>query len=163
MNSYSTLTETSPANKKLPDSPAAGRSHTVLAVSNCKVLYVEDNVFNQALAMKLFSKIGCELQIACNGYHALDMIIKEKFDLIFMDINMPGLNGYETTSIIREKLRLKVPILALTNCDTDEDIKMCRSVGMNDHLRKPLNEKQLTHGIIRWKKDVMDVRKFLNV
>src|SRR5687768_18612625 len=129
MNSYPTLAETSAVKMEKPDTIFNGRASTASIDSNCKVLYVEDNVFNQALARQLFSKIGCDLEIACNGYQALEMIIKEKFDLIFMDINMPGLNGFETTSIIREKLRLKVPILALTNSDTDEDIRMSKSVG----------------------------------
>jgi two-component system, sensor histidine kinase and response regulator len=161
MNTYPALAEISAEKTENSDIVFNGRSSQAYIERNCKVLYVEDNIFNQALARQLFSKIGCNLEIAGNGYQALEMIIKESFDLIFMDINMPGLNGYETTSIIRKKLRLKLPILALTNCDSDEDIKMSQAVGMNEHLKKPLNEKQLTQTIIRWKKDSIDFRKFI--
>jgi CheY-like chemotaxis protein len=130
----------------------AGRN-TVSMNTECRILYVEDNRFNQELAKMLFNKVGCMAEIAANGYEALEMIINRRFDIIFMDINMPGLNGYETTTIIRQKLCLKIPILALTHCDSEEDIKMCNMVGMNDHLKKPLNEKELSHSLIRWTRD----------
>ena len=126
---------------------------TVLVNTECRILYVEDNPFNQELAKMLFNKAGCVAEIAANGYEALEMIINGSFDIIFMDINMPRLNGYETTTIIRKKLGLKIPILALTHCDSEEDIKMCKMVGMNDHLKKPLNEAELSHTLIRWRKD----------
>jgi two-component system, sensor histidine kinase and response regulator len=130
----------------------AGRS-TLSLNTECRVLYVEDNRFNQELAKMMFNRIGCVVDIAANGYEALEMIVRERFDIIFMDINMPRLNGYETTIIIRTKLGLKIPILALTHCDSDEDVRMCKQAGMNDHLKKPLNQKELAHSIMCWRKD----------
>ena len=127
--------------------------NTVSLKTECRILYVEDNRFNQELAKMLFNKVGCVAEIAANGYEALEMIIRQRFDIIFMDINMPGLNGYETTTIIRKKLGFKIPILALTHCDSEEDIIMCKAVGMNDHLKKPLNEAELSHSLLRWRKD----------
>ena len=97
--------------------------------------------------------VAIEVGVVCPQVEALEMIINGSFDIIFMDINMPRLNGYETTTIIRKKLGLKIPILALTHCDSEEDIKMCKMVGMNDHLKKPLNEAELSHTLIRWRKD----------
>ena len=113
-------------------------------------LYVEDNVLNQELARKIFSDIGCRLMIANDGYEALEIITRERFDLIFMDIEMPRINGYEATVIIRQNLCLKTPVIALTSRDSDTDIQTCFQAGMNDHMSKPLNKMALTHSVYRW-------------
>jgi CheY-like chemotaxis protein len=109
------------------------------------ILYVEDNILNQELGKQVFKILGHHLQIASNGEEALLILVKQKFDLIFMDINMPVMNGYEATRIIRENLCLKVPIIALTSRDSNADIENCKLNGMNDHLKKPLDIEELKH------------------
>jgi two-component system, sensor histidine kinase and response regulator len=114
-------------------------------------LYVEDNPLNQELAKQIFDNLGYDLTVANDGQEALELIIQERFDIIFMDINMPRMNGYETTNVIRKRLCLKVPIIALTTCDTESDIEHCKLAGMNYHISKPLNEPKLSAVILKYR------------
>jgi CheY-like chemotaxis protein len=117
-----------------------------------KLLFVEDNVFNQELACFILDKIGCSVEIANDGSEAIEILRDKAYDLILMDINMPGLDGYETTRMLREHLVIETPIIAFTTNVLEEDIQRCLDCGMNDHLGKPYTEQQLSSIIYKWTK-----------
>ena len=114
------------------------------------ILFVEDNVFNQELGAYVLNKIGCYTEIANSGAEAIELIRRNKFHLVLMDINMPGLDGYETTRIMREQLLLDIPIIAFTTNTLEEDVQKSLRSGMNDHLGKPYTELQLAWIIRKW-------------
>ena len=114
------------------------------------ILFVEDNIFNQELGVYVLNKIGCSSDIANNGTEALDMVRKKQYDLVLMDINMPGMDGYETTRIMREQLLIDIPIIAFTTNIHVDDIQKSLQSGMNDHLGKPYTELQLAWVINKW-------------
>lgn len=105
-----------------------------------RALVVEDNKFNQVVVTNLLKKIGITCVVAENGRQALEEIDAESFDLVFMDIRMPIMNGYEATEHIRARAddRASIPILALTGEATKSDVSKCLAVGMNLHLSKPV-------------------------
>lgn len=108
-----------------------------------KVLVVEDNKINQIVTKKILDKSNFKSTIVDDGYAAIEAIAKEYFDVILMDINMPLINGFETTRIIRKK-GLKTPIIALTAFAKDEITEEALAVGMNDILIKPFESSKLT-------------------
>jgi signal transduction histidine kinase/ActR/RegA family two-component response regulator len=114
------------------------------------VLIVEDNLLNQKLASFILKKIGCHSEIASNGLEALEMIGKQNYDLILMDIQMPVMDGLQASMAIRKELHLDVPIVALTANTFNEDVENCFNAGMNDHLGKPYKEEQLIQIIEKW-------------
>jgi CheY-like chemotaxis protein len=114
------------------------------------ILYVDDNRCNQELARQILNNIGCPLKMANNGHEALQMITREKFDMIFMDIEMPVMDGYQATVTIRRHLCLSIPIIALTTLDSPSDIESCLQVGMNDHITKPIQQVQLLSSVFEW-------------
>lgn len=114
------------------------------------VLIVEDNLLNQKLASFILKKINCHAEIASNGLEALEMIGKQNYDLILMDIQMPVMDGLQASMAIRKELRLDVPIVALTANTFNEDVENCMNAGMNDHLGKPYKEEQLIQMIHKW-------------
>ena len=116
------------------------------------LLFVEDNIFNQELACFILDKIGCNVDIANDGSEAIEILRDKTYDLILMDINMPGLDGYETTRMLRERLVIETPIIAFTTNVLEEDIQRCLDCGMNDHLGKPYTEQQLSSIIYKWTK-----------
>ena len=87
-------------------------------------------------------KTNCTVSTANDGENAIKEAAKEEFDIIFMDIQMPGINGYEATQILREKGYSK-PIIACTAGSQDNERKLCESMGLNDIIKKPFNKKQL--------------------
>lgn len=101
-----------------------------------KILVVEDNKINQIVTRKILKKNNLDCVIAEDGFEALEILENETFDLILMDINMPRMNGYETTRLIREK-GITIPVVALTAFDKDEVEKEAFESGMNDVLIKP--------------------------
>ncbi len=103
-----------------------------------KILLVEDNKTNQLLILGLLDESGIEIEIANNGKEAVDMFRANNFALILMDIQMPVMNGYEATALIREQNE-EIPIIALTANAMSEDIEKTIEAGMNTHLGKPLN------------------------
>ena len=106
------------------------------------VLVVEDNRINQIITRKTIEKNNYKCSVVDNGYDALEILEKENFDVILMDINMPLINGFETTKLIRFK-GIDIPIVALTAFDKAEIIEEALSVGINDIIIKPFDNFQL--------------------
>lgn len=107
-----------------------------------KVLVVEDNKINQMVTRKIMEKNNFKFLIVDDGYAAIEALGKEHFDVVLMDINMPLINGFETTRLIRKK-EISVPIIALTAFAKDEITDEAFSVGMNDILIKPFEPSKL--------------------
>jgi PAS domain S-box-containing protein len=110
---------------------------------NIKVLVVEDIPLNQLLIKTLLDDFGFEKDIASNGKIALEFLAKNKYDIILMDLQMPEMNGFETTDYIRNVLKLDIPIIALTADVMTVDYNKCKEIGMNDYIAKPLDESAL--------------------
>lgn len=128
--------------KASQDSQSPGMANQNDAFIGKKVLVVDDNEINILIATRILSKWGVEVEVASNGHEAIDKVMSNTFDLILMDIRMPGIDGYETTSIIREldgDYYKSVPIFALTASSLHEENSMFEACGMNGHLMKPFN------------------------
>ncbi|AEP31255.1 two-component regulator propeller domain-containing protein [Brumicola nitratireducens] len=115
---------------------------------SAKILLVEDVVANQDVAVTMLEMFGCEVDIAGNGQLAVDLTQKNRYDLIFMDLHMPVMDGLTATCIIRENEKSTaqssaVPIIALTAGVFDEEKGLCLEIGMNDFMLKPFNASQL--------------------
>ncbi len=107
-----------------------------------KILVVEDNVINQLVTKKIIEKNNYICKVVDDGFAALQILDNEYFDLVLMDINMPMMNGFETTKRIRQ-LGIKTPIVALTAFDKDEITDEAISSGMNDIIIKPFEPVKL--------------------
>jgi len=109
------------------------------------VLLAEDNPVNQKVARHLLGKLGCEVDVAGNGMETLERWTERPYDAIFMDCQMPGLDGYQTTQRIRasgERGR-RIPIIALTASSMVGDRERCLASGMTDYVSKPLDPREL--------------------
>jgi CheY-like chemotaxis protein len=122
-------------------------------VGNAKILVVEDVTLNQLLMKTLLEGFGFTADIAGNGKIAIEKMQKNEYDLILMDLQMPEMNGFETTGYIRSKMNSDVPIIALTADVTTVDVEKCRAVGMDDYLAKPINEKLLYSKMMKYLKE----------
>ncbi|MES2905512.1 MAG: ATP-binding protein [Pseudomonadota bacterium] len=121
----------------------------------CHILLAEDNSTNQMLIKAMLKREGHSVVTASNGLQAVDAAIKEKFDLILMDCQMPDMDGLEATAKIRihsDALSKNVPILALTANASSESRERCMACGMNDFVSKPVAIEQLQLAIGRWVK-----------
>lgn len=107
-----------------------------------KILIVEDNVINQLVTRKIIEKNNYLCTVVDDGFAAIQILENEDFDLVLMDINMPLMNGFETTKRIRQ-LGIKTPIVALTAFDKDEITDEAISSGMNDIIIKPFEPVKL--------------------
>jgi CheY-like chemotaxis protein len=119
-------------------SPKSSRSY--------HILLAEDNLVNQRLAVRLLEKRGHSVVVAENGRKAVTAFENEPFDLILMDMQMPELNGYEATSIIREKEQATdahIPIIALTAHTMKGDRERCLAAGMDGYVSKPIKIEEL--------------------
>lgn len=111
-----------------------------------RILVVDDNEINILIAKRILSKWGLEIDSAINGYEAIDKVMTEKYDLIFMDIKMPGIDGFETTGIIRDisgAYYKELPIIALTASTLKNDHYKFIECGMNGHVLKPFNPEEI--------------------
>jgi PAS domain S-box-containing protein len=115
---------------------------------NIKVLVVEDIALNQLLMKTILDDFGFEREIAGNGKIAIEKLKANAFDIILMDLQMPEMNGFEATEYIRGNMKSSIPIIALTADVTTADLKKCKSVGMNDYIAKPVDERLLYNKII---------------
>lgn len=108
-----------------------------------KILIIEDNEINRKLMLEILNGYGYKTAVAFNGEEAVSILKQEIFDLIFMDLQMPVLDGFKTTELIRRELMLKTPIIALTAHTILKEKDKCLSYGMNDYLSKPFKETEL--------------------
>jgi signal transduction histidine kinase/CheY-like chemotaxis protein/ligand-binding sensor domain-containing protein len=116
-----------------------------------KVLLVEDNYFNQALAQIILQKLGYEVLIATDGHQALQLLAQQDVALVLMDIEMPGLNGYDTTIGLRQLPGgERTPVIAMTAHHSDEVRQRCTEAGMNDLISKPIDSVVLARCIRQW-------------
>ena len=126
---------------------------------NCQILIVEDNELNQVVLEDTIKKWKGNpvIEIANNGKEAIDKIKRKKFDIILMDIQMPIMNGYETTQYVRKRIQLDyLPILAMTAYATTGEAEKTIIAGMNDYISKPFDPNVLFNKVIallRTKKD----------
>jgi two-component system, sensor histidine kinase and response regulator len=128
----------------LPPLPRARRS--------LRILLAEDNRLNQKVAGKMLEKLGHQVAIAGNGVEAVTAFEKEAFDLVFMDIQMPEMNGYEATARIQERQRaaaFRIPVIAMTAHAMAGDREKCLAAGMDDYISKPISIHQLSAVIAR--------------
>lgn len=129
----------------------------IKTLSGSKILLVEDNEINKEIIIDLLADSGIIIDIASNGLEAIKKFKENSYELIFMDIQMPILDGYEATKEIR-KLNQIIPIIALTANAMKEDIEKTKLVGMNKHLNKPIDIEKLFETLLEFlskKTDVM--------
>ena len=118
-------------------------------IKNVKVLVVEDTALNQLLIKIILMDFGFEFEVADNGKIAIERLREDKYDIILMDLQMPEMNGFETTKYIRGEMKSQIPIIALTADVTTVDLEKCIALGMNDYISKPINEKLLYSKMIK--------------
>ncbi|MCB1984959.1 MAG: response regulator [Burkholderiales bacterium] len=123
--------------------------------SRGKVLLAEDNPVNQDVAIAMLTRLGLETELAKNGKEALELASGTDYDIILMDCQMPLMDGFETTSLIRKnsKNNARTPIIAVTANATTDDRTNCINAGMNDFISKPYTLEQLKQIIFRWLSD----------
>jgi signal transduction histidine kinase/CheY-like chemotaxis protein len=115
------------------------------------VLLVEDNLINQKLAAKLLEKMGCRVDIANDGIEAVEMFAQHFYDLVFMDCQMPRMDGFEATIKIREmETDHRTPIIALTANSLPEDRARSFAAGMDEFLTKPIIRERLKDTLAKW-------------
>ncbi len=118
-----------------------------------RVLVVDDNRTNQQVAQGMLEILGCDSTPAYMGEEALSIVFRDRFDVVLMDVQMPGMDGYEVTDQIRQlehEGENHIPIIAMTANNQSEDIKHCMSVGMDDYLPKPFSLDVLHKKLLRW-------------
>jgi len=121
------------------------------SVRGAKILLAEDNKINQMVATELLKIEGFETTVADNGLIVLELLKKQKFDLILMDIQMPEMDGFDTTKAIRADSRFAdIPILAMTANAMSSDRGLCLEAGMNDHIPKPVEPESLYRALVKW-------------
>jgi two-component system, sensor histidine kinase and response regulator len=115
-----------------------------------RILLAEDNPINQRLAQRLLERQGHRVSIAHNGRQVLDALLKEPFDVLLMDLQMPEMDGLEATVAIREREKLTgghIPIIAMTAHSMKGDRERCLGLGMDGYVSKPINAIELLRQI----------------
>ena len=118
------------------------------------LLIAEDNIINQKVAEKMLNNLGCKISLVINGREAVEEATNNYYDAIFMDCQMPELDGYEATKLIRElpedHQSHGIPIIAFTANAMKDDYKLCQEAGMDDYLCKPVSLEKLEQTLNKW-------------
>ncbi|MFY9309042.1 MAG: response regulator [Bacteroidia bacterium] len=120
------------------------------AITGSRILLVEDIRPNQLLIKTLLEKYKCVIDIADNGRIAIEKLYDNSYDVVLMDLQMPEMNGIEATEYIRKIMQLDIPVIALTADVTTMNAKKCKTLGMNDYISKPVDEKILYSKILKF-------------
>ncbi|MCK5131775.1 MAG: response regulator [Candidatus Sabulitectum sp.] len=122
--------------------------------NNLKILIAEDNSINQLVAKRIIEKLGYQSDVAFNGAEAIEMLSKQAYDIVFMDCQMPVMDGYEATRLIRSKdgnnLNPGVVVIAMTANALAGDREKCLQAGMNDYLPKPVTPASVSNVLSSW-------------
>jgi two-component system sensor histidine kinase/response regulator len=140
--------------ERLPFSVApAGDARAPARFAGMQVLLVEDNMINQQVAMEILSQEGVHVEIADNGQEAVNILTErpKDFHLVLMDLQMPVMDGYSATRLLRSNEQFKdLPIIAMTAHAMSGERDACIAAGMNDHLSKPIEVEKLFQMLSRW-------------
>ena len=135
-----------------------------IQIENAHILLVEDNPVNQMVATEYLERYGCSVTPAGNGIEAVSQFKHSEFDLVFMDCQMPEMDGYEATRVIREweqyREKTHTPIIAFTANAMQGDKDKCIVAGMDDYISKPVSEKSLEDMLKKWLKDKVEIVEF---
>lgn len=123
--------------------PIIVKKYNIEELSKLNILLVEDSPLNVMLILSLFSEYNLKVQVAENGSIALEKLKDKKIDIVLMDMEMPVMNGYETTTILRKELKNNIPIIAMTAHAMSGERERCLSLGMNDYISKPIDSNLL--------------------
>ncbi|MDE0777747.1 MAG: response regulator [Nocardioides sp.] len=117
-----------------------------------RVLVVEDNAVNQLVATGLLTSLGYRVSVAQNGAEALEVLARDTFDAVLMDVQMPVLDGYAATRTLREREGggVHVPVIAMTASAVDGERERCLAAGMDEFLTKPVDRAALAHVLDAW-------------
>ncbi len=158
------LTPTKNSNKSEKSNYHKTSQKNIKHITNSRIMLVDDNLINQEIIVGLLEHSNIELDIASNGKEALDMFEINKYALILMDIQMPIMDGYKATQLIRQK-DPNIPIIALTANAMKEDIEKTTQYGMNSHINKPINVEKLYQTLfkyIKYDKEEMQQNLYTN-
>jgi len=150
LNALMTLRGRSAAAPALPRTAQAGAG--TRPGQNARVLLAEDNLTNQYVASMMLSSLGCQVDVAINGEEALRRIDAGNYDLVFMDCEMPVMDGFAATAAIRRRsdAKSKLPIIAVTAQAMSGDRERCIAAGMDDYISKPVQEAAFAAMLSRW-------------
>lgn len=140
-----------------PSSSSSSSAHP-LTPAQIRILLTEDNPVNQEVALNMLELLGYQVEVANNGREAVDALARTNYDLIFMDCQMPQIDGFEATKLIRAQEAAKsspasqrhIPIIALTANAMSGDRERCLAAGMDDYLSKPFTQEKLSTILTRW-------------
>jgi CheY-like chemotaxis protein len=151
--------------QQVPVSPAPEVAPPATEVTASPIMFdlllAEDNSVNQMVATTMLKKLGYQVDVVNNGREALDAIQEKQYDLIFMDCQMPVLDGYAATGEIRQLTgeQSKIPIIALTAHAMMSNDQKCFDAGMDDYLAKPVRINELKNVLLKWQPKMLERRK----
>ncbi len=143
------IAETAPQPLRTEPSP---QTKTDIPARLC-ILLVEDNEVNRKVAVRMLERLGCEVDVAYHGREAVEKTAAKQYDIVFMDVHMPQMDGYEATRLIRERENgsgKHQTIIAMTADAMEGDRELCLQAGMDDYLSKPFTESDLRAMLARW-------------
>ncbi len=135
------------------DRPAVpGATQALPTLRKGRVLVAEDNPTNQRVATLMLRRIGMSVDVVANGIEALEAIDRIAYDLVFMDCQMPEMDGFEATRRLRSSgsTRAGMPVIALTANATEDDRRLCLAAGMSEHIAKPVRDEDLRRVLGRY-------------
>ena len=137
--------------------PGPGEDGKAADLTEARVLLVEDNPTSQRVMGDLLRSAGVTVETVGDGAEAVERVRMDRFDAVFMDVQMPGMDGLEATRIIRTEAPASLPIIAMTAHATAGDRERCLAAGMNGHLAKPVDRKELLSAIRRFIPALADI------
>ncbi len=139
------------ARKKYKEDSRVEEDQGMNAIQGARIVLAEDNEINQEIAVELLEDAGLNVTVANNGWEAVELAGQSEYDCILMDMQMPEMDGYEATRILRKNKKFKnLPIIAMTANTMQGDREKCLEAGMNDHVSKPINTKEMFEALIKW-------------
>lgn len=128
--------------------------NSVETIEEARILLVEDNDLNQQVAIEILEDFGFFIDVAENGEIAVKKVSEEQYDIVLMDMQMPVMDGVEATKEIRKNPKyISLPIIAMTANAMASDRERCIQAGMNDHITKPIDPKELFSTLLKWISD----------
>ncbi|MGZ3938274.1 MAG: ATP-binding protein [Flavisolibacter sp.] len=155
-------------NYKLPDlaqmyNEALAEQEEQVPLTKIRVLVAEDNPMNQQLVRHLMKSWSLEHTMVANGAQAVEALKKDAYSIVLMDIQMPDMDGYTATGVIRNELKMDVPIIAMTAHAMVGEKEKCLQLGMNDYVSKPIKETVLYNIIARHSQHIPEKKEVLHI